>query len=184
MYELIDEDERIDPKAVDGLMSQALMQLSIKERSAVQEEIHGVHCLALKETPEMIQESLEKLAFELDSVLHPDQKMAYIQSQRLGKTYVNQVDFRLRFLRCELFDVVKTAKRIVYFLKGVQETFGDYALKRSVRLTDFARGELKFMRRGYFQILPYRDRSGRRILVIFPPKESETIPPRIQVCMK
>jgi len=176
----IDDEWKPDPKVVDDLLSQELMKMTMQERNAIQEEIHGVHCLAPEETPEMLEKSLKNLAYELDHAVRPDKKKAYLKSQRFGETYVNQDDFRLRFLRCELFDVSKAADRMVLFLDSVQDLFGDYALQRSIRLSDFTRDEQKYMRRGRYQYLPFRDRSGRRILVSFPGKELETIPPRVK----
>eukprot|EP00536_Pseudo-nitzschia_multiseries_P016455 jgi/Psemu1/221401/e_gw1.1120.3.1 len=180
MERYFDDEWKEDPKVVDSLLSQELMQLSMKERNAIQEEIHGVHCLAPEETPNMLQESLGKLAFELEHVLPLHKKKAFLESQQLNETYVNHDNFRLRILRCELFDASKAAKRLALFLHCVQDLFGDYALQRPVRLSDFTRDELKYMRRGRYQFLPFRDRSGRRILVTFPGKELETIPPRVK----
>jgi len=42
-------------------------------------------------------------------------------------------------------------------------------------LTDFTKEELKDYRKGRYQFLPYRDRSGRRIITIFPGEELENI---------
>ena len=175
-----------DPKIVDELLSKELLQLSLKDRNDIQEEIHGVHCLAPEETPEMVNESLKKLATELDDdvVLPSNQKQAYLQSQKLETTtttYINEQEFRLRFLRCELFDISKTAKRMAHFLDLVLELFGDFALERPIRLSDFTKAEMKYMRRARYQFLPYRDRSGRRIIIIFPGEALETVPPKIKV---
>lgn len=82
---------------------------------------------------------------------------------------INSNEFKLRFLRCELFmDVKKTASRIVTFLDFLVELFGLYALKREIRITDFSRSELAIISKGYCQFLPFRDNSGRRILIAFP----------------
>jgi len=46
------------------------------------------------------------------------------------------------------------------------ELFGIYALYRPIRLSDFSEYELQKIRLGNLQLLPFRDRSGRRILSI------------------
>ena len=181
MAEYADDKWKDDPKVVDDLVSRELMQLSLNDRNAIQEEIHGVHCLAKEETKELLEDSLKQLATELDDVLPPEQKKAYLISQRLKKSYVNDDDFRLRFLRCELFDAKKAARRIAFLLDFLLEVFGRFALKRPVKLVDFDREELKYMRRGRYQYLPFRDRSGRRIMTIFPGEDLETIPPITKV---
>jgi len=160
----------------DELLSKELLRLSVEDRNGIQEEIHGVRCLAPEETPHLIKTSLCQLAFELDNdeCIPPSQKRAYLKSQQLQRqqqqqTYVNGVEFRLRFLRCELFDAKKAAKKMVEFLNYALEFFGDYALMRPIKISDFTKAELKIMRtEGKFQFLPFRDRSGRRILFCFP----------------
>lgn len=165
--EVFDDYPREDPNYVDTLLSSELLQLSMQDRNAIQEEIHGVHCLAQEETPELLEQTLRKLDFELEK-LPTYETRAYQQSQGLPGTYVNTLKFRLRFLRCELFDAKKAAKRISFFLNAALDLFGEYALERPLRLSDFKKEELKYMRQGRYQWLPFRDRSGRRIVVIFP----------------
>ena len=164
----------------DELLSKELLRLSVEDRNGIQEEIHGVRCLAPEETPHLIYTSLCQLAFELDNdeCIPPSQKRAYLKSQQLQQqqqqqqqqqTYVNGVEFRLRFLRCELFDAKKAAKKMVSFLNYALDFFGEYALMRPIQISDFTRAELKIMRtKGKFQFLPFRDRSGRRIFFCFP----------------
>lgn len=156
-----------DPKTVDDLLSKELLELSIKDRTAIQEEIHGVKCLALTETPELLEDALFKLAIALDNdeFIPPQKKKAYRKSQELDKSYVNEKDFRLRFLRFTLFDAEEAAEKIVNFLEIAMELFGEFLLERAVRLSDFDNRELKYFREGEIQLLPFRDRSGRRILV-------------------
>ncbi len=195
----VNDVEKDDPIQVDGVLSEELMKLSVQARNDFQEEIHGVRCLAPTETPELLSQSLDQLQLVLDHQIPSHEKQAYIQSQKpqLGNhkrnsnpkttrtttTYVNTKEFRLRFLRCELFDVSKAALRLVRFLDLVLDLFGDYALQRPIRLTDFSKYELKHIRKGRYQFLPYRDRggiAGRRVLCVFPDEEWELIPPYLR----
>ena len=48
-------------------------------------------------------------------------------------------DFRLRFLRSELFDAAKAAKKIVGFLDLLLEYYGEFALRRPIRLSDLGK---------------------------------------------
>ena len=191
-----DDKEKDDPKTVNEILSKELFHLSMKDRNDIQEEIHGVHCLAPIETPQMIEESLKDLSNILkdDKLIPVSEKYAYLLSQQqdlietvesesgtkiktesgkktpktpesgskpksksksaipipiIKETYVNDINFRLRFLRCELFNVLKAAKRIVYFLNLVLELFGKYALVRPIRLSDFTKEEQKDFRKGY-----------------------------------
>ena len=176
-----DEEKDVYPRSVDDLLSKEILQLSIKDRNYIQEEIHGVHCLAPEETPELLQQSLQQLAITLDVSIPINEKGAYLQSQKLPKTYVNGDDFRLRFLRLELFDVIKAAQRIVRFLDLLLDLFGDFALKRAIRLRDFDSEELRCIRMGCLQFMPFRDRSGRRIFAAFPHELDDQFPPETKV---
>ena len=207
-----------DPEIVDDLLTQEMMNLSIKDRNDIQEEIHGVKCLAVEETPELLQAALKQLAYEINENTPDSQKEAYLQSLRMKlnndelqrrlhaqlhssqpqfmamskshnthTTHTNNnndndtsnnnrsycyihddVEFRLRFLRCELFHVQKSAKRMLQFLDLALELFGEFALRRPIRLSDFTKEEMRYLRKGRFQVMPNRDRSGRRVSTIFP----------------
>jgi len=176
-----DDEEKDDPQIVDDLLSNEMLQLSMKDRNDIQEEIHGVRCLAPEETPELLQESLQQLANTLDVIIPINEKRAYLQSQKLPKTYVNGDDFRLRFLRCEIFNVTNAARRIAKFLDLLLELFGDFALQRAIRLSDFDKEELPFIRMGHYQFMPYRDQSGRRIVTILQNEVYDESPPEAKV---
>mmetsp|Transcript_3028 Transcript_3028/g.7143 ORF Transcript_3028/g.7143 Transcript_3028/m.7143 type:complete len:487 (-) Transcript_3028:149-1609(-) len=164
----------------ESLLQEEMMKLSLEDRNKVQEEIHGVQSLAKEESPEFLRKSLRQLDFELKSDNIPlDERKAYLKSQELfanknKKTYVNTDEFRLRFLRCVLFDIPLAAKHINRFLLVVSKLFGDYALQRPIRISDFSKEELREFRKARFQFLPFRDRAGvrgRRILTVFPDEE-------------
>jgi len=159
----------IDPNEIDQILSRELNNLDVRDRESISEEVHGVRCVALPETAEMLTESLSRLSEELDAIYV---KPAFDRSQKLGHdasgTYVNTKDFRLRFLRCELFDAKKAAIRLVSFLDFLMDIFegNEELLLRPMRLLDFTPHELAILKAGNFQLLPYRDRSGRRILTV------------------
>mmetsp|Transcript_25304 Transcript_25304/g.59233 ORF Transcript_25304/g.59233 Transcript_25304/m.59233 type:complete len:293 (-) Transcript_25304:979-1857(-) len=157
--------------AVNDLLSKELLDLSMKDRTVIQEEIHGVNCLAIEESQKIMESVLSELMIilENDEIIQPHRKEAYRRSQQLAKSHVNDDSFRLRFLRFTLFDIRKAAEKIVNFLEIVSDLFGEFTLERAVRLSDFDSWELKFLREGEIQLMPYRDRSGRRILVVMNP---------------
>ena len=161
------DSEQMKPvqREIDNLLWKDLHNLSLQDRNAVIEEIHGVQTIAPTETPAMVSSALRDFAMHIEHMPY-EQKTAYLRSQELyPNSYINDSDFRLRFLRCELFDASKAATRMVDFLDMVADLFGDYVLKRPIQITDFSWEEMQCLRRGYFQLLPYRDRSGRRIMV-------------------
>ena len=173
-----DDNDSAGIKIADDLLSKELLLLSLEDRNDIQEEIHGVKCIAPIETPQMIAAAVIELSNVLnnDDIIPRSQKQAYIlqtrqerQSQNSNnKPYINSNEFYLRFLRRELFDIKKAAFRMVKHLDCIKELFGNYALERPIRLSDFSRKELQIIRKGYVQYMPFRDRAGRRISVVFP----------------
>mmetsp|Transcript_1263 Transcript_1263/g.2683 ORF Transcript_1263/g.2683 Transcript_1263/m.2683 type:complete len:456 (-) Transcript_1263:242-1609(-) len=128
--------------------------------------------------------ALNQLAEELnnDAKIPANQKQAYLRSQQLTNpvSYVNTEGFRLRFLRLEFFNARKAALRIVKFLDVASELFGEFALERPIRLSDFPSHEMQFIRKGQLQFLPFRDRSGRRVMTIFLTETYELLPPEVK----
>ena len=152
----------------EKLLQEEIMKLSLQERNDYQEEIHGVRIVAKEETPELLAKSLKELDATLNSKSAPP-LTNFLKSQQRLPTYVNTEAFRLRFLRCALFDVSAAAQQINNYLGVASELFGEIAFQRPIRMSDFSKTELREFRKGRFQFLPYRDRagkSGRRILAV------------------
>jgi hypothetical protein len=131
-----------------------------------------VKCLAIDETPELIDLSLHELQIEIDNIIPHIGKNAYLQSQLTakGRSFVNSKEFKLRFLRYELFDIQKTAVRMLKWLELALSLFGSVALERPICLsTDFSSLEQQLFRKGCIQLLPVRAfGTGRRIMCFIP----------------
>jgi hypothetical protein len=162
----------------ESKVTRELMRMSFANRNAVNEEIHGVHSMALTETSELIAGSLASMEqavainvqvtqqelFSQQSTVIP----AYVEAQRFRAPYIHQLDFRIKFLRAALFDPNKAAERLVGFSQLVRDILGAEALiKVPIQLSHLAFDEHSLLREANFQILPGRDRSGRRIMGIF-----------------
>lgn len=152
-----------DPKAVvDRLLARQATSMSFQDRQVVHEEIHGVRCVAPTETPEVLAEALEALDRELCTIRI---KPAYDRAMDFSSTYVATEAFRLRFLRSTLLDAKDAARRMVSYLGLLWDHYGIEALRRPIRLDDLGREEMDVVRAGHLQLLPFRDRSGRRVMV-------------------
>jgi hypothetical protein len=153
----------VDTKAVDEMLSKELNKISFTDRSAINEEVHGVRNLAVVETPQMIERSLWAMQTEIDRI---KQKPAYEQAVYImqSRWIMQDPNLRLRFLRTERFDVTKAARRFVRFWDLVLKYYGTVALQRPIRMSDLGKEEMELLRSGEYQFLPFRDRSGRRIL--------------------
>lgn len=173
-------------KQANDMLTDAISQMSTQDRNVINEEVHGVRVLTPKENPTLLQQSLIDLDTFLNKMVTepPFLKKAYdlSQSQDFNRNpepydsqsncihspqkyiYTNDINFRLRFLRCEYFDAEKAAIRIIKYLDLALDIFGEYALRRPILLSDFNKEEMKVLRSGFVQLLPYRDRAGRPIL--------------------
>jgi hypothetical protein len=94
-----------------------------------------------------------------------NEKGAYYKACQMNSTYVQSAAFRIKFLRAELFDAKKAALRYVRNLDFLLEKFGEFALMRQLYLSDLNQEEMNFFKKGYNQVLPFRDSVGRRIQV-------------------
>ena len=171
----------------EDAIAKQFYSLSFPDRNAIAEEIHGVRSMACEETPEMIEHSLRLLAMELQK-LPPDYRRIYQKAcsmpckstiRRSGNSrnnaflipssdcYAKSRDFHLAFLRCESFDAKKAAIRLAKYLDLAYSLYGEEALQRPLRIEDFkTKEEIELLNAGYQQLLPFRDRSGRRVLFI------------------
>ena len=157
----------------EKMMAQELGLLERKHRDAIHEEIHGVSTMAIEETPELLETSLRNFQTELDRI-DPGSRFAYdIISSQDSNPYSRQLvagpAFRLRFLRSVLFRPREAAQRMVVWLQILNAVYGHEALLRFDASMDFFVGERDVQnafRAGYFQTLPFRDRSGRKIFVM------------------
>lgn len=160
-----------------------LMKLSVHERERINEEIHGVTSMAITESPELIarclsqmeqavaakvvlaeQQQQQQQQFSQHGTSPPPSPPAFVEAQRMGALYLQQPSFRLQFLRATLFDANLAAERLFDFSQVIRDVLGIEALlKMPISLNHFAFDEHNLLREGCFQILPGRDRVGRRI---------------------
>ena len=168
----------VNLKDVDEMLVTSLNNLSVRDRTVIQEEVHGVGSLSPVETPEMVGQAQSRLQEELDK-LPLDSKIFYDRAVSLKSEYVNSADLRTKFLRAELFDANKAALRFMNYLKFCHKYFGDIALMRPLRFEDLTKEEQEIMRTGHAQILSSRDRSGRLVQFFqqHVPKGEKKIPP-------
>jgi hypothetical protein len=143
--------DQVTDDVVDEMLAKAMLKLSFDERNAVNEELHGVKCLAIPENPEFLSRALEDFQREIDktetnasSVSKKAYNMILLRREKeeernrtrlvsssdttsiaaVSETVytknhyaIDDDDFRLRFLRVELFDVQKAVNRFLTYLK-------------------------------------------------------------------
>jgi hypothetical protein len=176
---------RADPKlatslalasTIDKVWSKELYEMDAREREDVLNEIHGIKSdRAIEETPESIKEAvqsfrenidtnIEKELDNSDSIVPGVTKDAYKRGvNELKNDYILSNAFIVKFLRYTLYDMEKAVLRYFRWLDLLYLLFGDDALTRPLALRDLTKREIRYLRKGQMQLLPSRDRVGRRI---------------------
>jgi hypothetical protein len=166
------------PEMTYHLLAQELNKLSMTERDTILADAHGVS-QQIEETAEFVQDSLVQLDTEVENIA---QKIAYLQAKKESPKYVNGDNFRLKFLRAHRFEVKNAAVCLVAFFEAKLDLFGPQKLTKEILLEDLDEEVMDLMKRGFFQILPERDQSGRVVVSHWPIVQNEKdFPVRIQV---
>jgi hypothetical protein len=190
------EPSNLTGDIMDRLLARELQRLSLEDREKLNEEIHGVQCLGMPETPKLITEKLTEMEEALD---HHNQHAgtrvggngdrdaataninAYKEALSLGSQYVHDPDLRAMFLRAEFWDAQRAAVRFVSFLQLIREFLGPGALVHKPWTLDvFTKPELKQFKKGAMQLLPGRDRFGRRVMGVLDEVGSGLMVSRVQ----
>ena len=93
----------------------------------------------------------------------------HVYDQLSPSSYLHTQEWRLKFLRSELYDCKLAAERLVRFTEYMYREYDLEVLERPLRLSDLEskgpRGKevIESFKSGHTQLLPFRDRSGRRV---------------------
>jgi hypothetical protein len=156
--------EDFSSNLLDELQAQTLNQLSSSEREQILYEVHGVADV-VEEEPSFVQRMLTKLD---EAILRLSRNSAYEQATLLSPDYVENVEFRLQFLRGDAFDVKTAAGRMISYFESKLELFGPENLTKDITLRDLDEDSLNCLKTGFMQPLPIRDKSGRAIFCSCP----------------
>jgi hypothetical protein len=166
-----------DEQEADRILADELLNLSFDERNKIHEEIHGVR----NAFPEMDKdsESMERYLYEMDGEVETIILEENHRGLRFEHIPTNR-ELRLTFLRCELYDVKKAAHRLVIYIRTARErcscgggvagcvcgSIGDGDTGGRIQASKwFTKEEYSALKKGVIQLMPYRDRSGRRVLI-------------------
>ena len=142
-------------------LAKQMNELSCHERERRFEEMHGVP-RNIDETPQMISSALDQFHHH---VMMITEKPWYDHALMLNRPYIESTKFRLMFLRAELFNIPRAATRMFLFLEKKAVFFGTHTISRPLRLSDLDGETILALRSGDFQILPFRDRAGRPVIL-------------------
>ena len=155
----------VEPSQQDEakLLSEQMNELSMEDREQLYEELHGVE-RDIEEYPDFVASKLEGFQIELDKI---KAKPAYEEALRMDSEYCNQRSLRLKFLRADRFNVKRAAYRWVSCFEVKKVLWGYERLTQEITLLDLDDDAMSILRSGVLQIVPTRDRAGRKVLCNF-----------------
>lgn len=183
----------LSSKVIDQLVNEELLRLSLEDREQALQDVHGVSD-QVDETPAFVYEKLRELDEALKRMVQACQQAnndgertvmvptspvyAYSLACQSNLRYVEDNEFRLRFLRADQFDVGKAAQRMVSHFASKLEYFGREMLSQDIRQEDLEEQDLVNLRCGSHQLLPSRDRAGRAVTIWIPRLKANDVPLR------
>lgn len=154
--------EAADPDIVDSIIAAEISKLSVEDREKAYLDIHGVPQL-IDESPDLIQARLLEMEDALEGL--PNRE-AYDLAISMDAEYVMNGEFRLRFLRADLFNAKKAAIRFCRHFQLKMDLFGAEKLALDITQDDLEKETMDLLYSGYGRILPHRDQAGRLVNVI------------------
>lgn len=151
--------ERSEMKETEDLLAAELSKLSVQERSKALDDLHCVG-EEVQETPEMVHQSLA----EFEAILQTSANRIYEVAVNQNRSFVEDSEFRLKFLRANMHNARKSVHQMLNFLEQKAVYFGEHKVAHDIFPSDLNGEDVELMRSGFFQIQEGRDRSGRTIV--------------------
>jgi hypothetical protein len=149
--------------SLDSLIGQSLANISQSDREQTYFDLHGV-TVPVTETPNFITESLQQMQSTLDGI---KDKPAYDLAYSMDAEYVQDLKFRLKFLRGERFDTRMAAKRMVRYFQIKEDLFNSSKLCKDIDQSDMSEEDIDALYGGWMQHMTEKDSSGRMVLLWF-----------------
>jgi hypothetical protein len=154
---------------IDTFVADALQHMTMEEREHISFEQHGVSD-KITEDPEMVAQRLEEMETHLQKLKGKRgvPSSAFELAESKSPSYCKDSTFRLKFLRSERFHAKKAAGRIIRFFDFKRMLFGDDKICKAITMEDLEPDDVVAMKKGFLQVLPSRDRAGRKVSIFFP----------------
>lgn len=151
-----DDDGEIR-EAFQEMVSSDLTTLTAQERS---EALDDIHCVGIEsqETTEM----MGRLLADFDRLVQ--QEHLYALTVRQIRIYVDDPSFRMRFLRCNRYNVEQSVHQMMAFLQHKAAYFGEEKVASEITLADLNEEEKGLLLSGVYHIQKENDRAGRLVV--------------------
>eukprot|EP00980_Cylindrotheca_fusiformis_P027781 scaffold22559_cov111-Cylindrotheca_fusiformis.AAC.20 len=162
--EIAELDANKEKENLDRHLASSMGKLSLKDREAALEEVHGV----IKNDPEdmlFLQSNLQVMEDCLSSI---KRGTVYEKAEAIDPCYVSSREIRLLFLRGNRYDPQAGAEQLIKHFNLKLSLFGSEKLTKNITLLDLDPKDKICLKSGFCQILPQKDVAGRAILLILP----------------
>jgi hypothetical protein len=150
-----------DPSLADSLIARDMAASSRKDLERAYYDVHGIS-EDIEETPALIEHSLAD--FDQEIRCHPDNQ-AFHMAESMNRDYVQNLEFKLMFIRADRFDVRSAALRFVRHFQVKLDLFGEEKLAMDITQDDLDCDSMDAVYSGLAQLLPEPDRGGRAVLL-------------------
>eukprot|EP00980_Cylindrotheca_fusiformis_P026055 scaffold15301_cov142-Cylindrotheca_fusiformis.AAC.4 len=157
-------DANKEKEDLDRYLAASMGKLSLKDREAALEEVHGI----LKNDPEdtcFLQANLQAMEDRLNSI---KRGTVYEKAEAVDPCFVSSREIRLLFLRGNRYDPKAAAEQLIKHFDLKLSLFGSKKLTKDITLVDLDDNDRICLASGFCQILPQKDVAGRTILLILP----------------
>ena len=156
------------PQDADELLAEAMNSLTMAQREEIIYDIHGVSDRSRSseelETPEFVTKKFSDLDVELGKIKRKD---AFQRARNENPHYVNDLGFRLKFLRVNEFDAARAAAQLVHHFEIKLDCFPE-KLSSDITINDLNEEDKVALHAGFATMLPLRDQAGRHVFVSTP----------------
>lgn len=177
---------RTQSTAMGNDRNKDMQPISPEEEEAAFNDLYGISTTSVtkKESAELISRKLHEMDIELQKIRSSVTSSssyvgtfaavaAYNLAEQQDRSYVENSKFRLTFLRAEVFEPIAAAKRMLRFFEEKLLLFGLDKLCKDIVLGDRGDDGTATLSSGFCQILPKRDRAGRKIILGIPNLKNE-----------
>jgi hypothetical protein len=150
------------PSSGEAFIQTEFEKLNTEEQERIFRDLYGLDVSAgqmEEDDPNIIERKVDEMEIEIESI---KSKEAYEEAKRKCPEHLEKT--MLMFLRADLFDAKKAARRLIKYWADKVELFGfDRAMKGHIKQSDLDEADKESLGSGGLQILPGKDRGGRTI---------------------
>ena len=131
--------------------------------SSLHDEVGSNAKRMVSESPEFVADLIQRMNMTIDS-MNENEKSAYVEACQRSPQIATDTEFRLKFLRAELFDPGLAAHRLTQYFEFTRQWFGSDRLKQIIYQSDLDGDDHESLLSGGLQLLSEKDGAGRSIL--------------------